>query len=136
MKRPIYIVALCAIAAMSMAELVPDLLTGAWYRTNVVASSAAVTLYKGATLRLTNCVAHDASGAAQNLTDCGIVVSIGDNSTNATAYGTAQDATGGVFTADAMIPYGGTEMRVEVKLTNAATIYIYPAYNINVKASL
>lgn len=134
-KRLIALVAL--IATASLAELVPELLTVSWYRTNAVSTVAASTYYKGSTLRLTNCTAYAASGAIQNLTGLGILVRVGDSATNLLAIGAAQIATNGTFSCTAAIPAtGGSAMRVQVKLTNSAAIYIYPALSINVEAAL
>lgn len=134
-KRLIALVAL--IATAGFAELVPELLTVSWYRTNAVASVAASTYYKGSTVRLTNCTAYAASGAIQDLTGVGILVRIGDSATNLQATATAQIATNGTFSCTATIPgAGGSAMRVQIKLTNSAAIYIYPAYEIAVESTL
>ena len=137
MKKTILAVAVSMLAVSGIAELVPELLTLSFYRTNTVASAANDSYFKGTTVRLTNCTAYASNGATQDLTSVGILVSIGDTATNLTVYGTAQVEEDGTFTADALIPgVGGQTMRVQLKLTNAATIYIYPEYTINVWAPL
>lgn len=138
MKTAAAIIALTlACFAVAMADLVPELLTVSYYRTNAVQTSAVTSFFRGSTLRLTNCVAYASGGAVQDLTDLGIVIKIGDNATNLTASGTAEVATNGTFTADALIPStGGQFMRVQLRLTNSTTIYIYPELTIAVEAAL
>lgn len=135
--RPGLIAVFAMCAAACVAGLVPELLTANFYRTNVVASVYSDSYYKGTTLRLTNCIAFASGGVTQDLTSCGVIVTVGDSATNRTVYGAIQDAPNGTFTADALIPpVGGKQMRVELMLTNGATLYIYPAYTIDVEAPL
>lgn len=138
MKRFALTIFLCAAACATLAELVPELLTANWYRTNVVTSAALPTLYKGSTLRFTNCHAFVLGTATQNLTDVTVIARIGDTATNLSAVLTVTDAANGIFNGDAQIPAtGGTAMRIQLRMTNSGNVmFIYPALSITVQAPL
>jgi hypothetical protein len=136
MKLRLAIIA-CALACVATAELVPELLTAAFYRTNVVASVKASTYYKGSTVRLTNCVAYASGGTTQNLSGITVTVRIGDSATNLQTTCTAYDLGAGKFCADANIPRaGGSAMRVQVTLYTNGVTYIYPDLPITVESPL
>lgn len=139
MNKRLTITAAAVLFCLSaLADLVPEILTLACYRTNSVAtSSSASTYFTGTRIRLTNSVAYAANGARQDLTGCGVFIRIGDNATNVQTTGAAMLATNGTFTSDALIPAtGGTKMRVQLRLTNGATLYVYPSYEIAVQVPL
>jgi len=125
------------LATVALCDLVPDLITAQFYRTNAVASVSSDSYYKGSTVRFTNCVAYASGGATQDLTSVAVLVRIGDSSTNLQSVLSAMIATNGTFAGNATIPaVGGTSMRVQLRLTNSTTLYIYPPLEINVQAPL
>jgi hypothetical protein len=132
--------AVCAgslVAAACLADLIPELLTANFYRTNAVASVQAPSYFRGTTVRLTNCVAFAAGGATQNLTNVGIIIRAGNSTTNLQVYGKPQVAADGTFTADALLPAsGGAVMKIQLRLTNGPTIYIYPELEIAVEGAI
>ena len=125
------------VAAVCFADLIPELLTANFYRTNAVASVQAPSYFRGTTIRLTNCIAFAAGGATQDLTSVGIIIRAGNTATNIQVYGKPQSAVNGTFTADAILPTsGGAVMKIQLRLTNGPTIYIYPELEIAVEGAI
>lgn len=91
------------------AELIPEMLTLTFDRTNETAIVSSTPYIDGSTLVLTNCRALllpvGASPAApQDLTDCGLILYVGNSETSTVFYATVQDATNGTFTATITLP--------------------------------
>ncbi|MEI8164760.1 MAG: hypothetical protein WCG26_00210 [Chloroflexales bacterium] len=133
---------------MVQAELVPELLTLTWSRTDEVATVSG-TYLTGSQILLTNCIAAGVTtGTVQNLTDLTPLIKAGNAVVSLTYTGVVQNATAGTWCATITLPTalqlaGGTNLtystllrffespipdatvRLELSLTNGTTRYTY-----------
>jgi hypothetical protein len=109
MKRILPLLSLVLFAALSRAALSPETLTLAYDRTSAVVYASSVAYIEGSPLTLTNCTAlllavGTNAAAPQDLTDCGVLLYVGNTSTSQVFTGTVQVATSGTFTAAITLP--------------------------------
>ena len=107
MKKAILAFFLTATAAAAALE--PELLTLTFDRTNAAAVVTSTPYIDGTSITLTNCQAlllpvGTNAAAPQDLTDCGLILYVGNSETSTVFYATAQDATNGTFTASITLP--------------------------------
>jgi hypothetical protein len=102
MKRSI-IAALLLATGSAIAELLPDTLTVTWNRQGTSDYINTNTYLSGVTYVLTNCQALTGT-ATQDLTGCGIYLTVGELYTSAVYQGSAQAATDGTFCVAFQIP--------------------------------
>jgi hypothetical protein len=129
MKR--IIAALILTASVAAADLTPDTFTVTWTRQGTSAYINTNVYMSGVTYILTNCQALVGT-ATQDLTNCGIFLTVGETYTTAVYTGSAQVATDGTFTVAFQIPpRPATQTRattmttyLEFKLTNGTVTVI------------
>jgi len=96
--------------------------------------------FQTAPLLLTNCIAVAGpltNSPRQDLTGLTLILSVGTPTSNLTYTGTVANATNGVWWVRiASVPTNWTAPKVQLKLTNSADIFIYPAKLIKTKAPL
>ena len=106
MKRSI-ILALAITLATTLTHangLTPDAFTYTWTRHGTTALADTNTWLSGVTYLLTNCQCLNGS-TTQNLTSCGVIIRVGDSTTNIAFAGTVQTpATDGKFSCLFTIP--------------------------------
>lgn len=92
-------------------------------RDEVVANASEVFYYKGTTLRLTNCVilVGGTNSARQGLSDVTIQLKIGNAVTSTPYAGTAQVASNGTWSCNAVVPTNEGMCYLQVKITDADT---------------
>jgi hypothetical protein len=94
-------------------------------RSDAVATVAAGTIYRNASLNLTNCVAQTTNSVVQGLSGVTVSVSVGNTSTNIDYTATVQTAASGTWHCTVTVPDLST-FNVQVKLTDSLTnSYIY-----------
>lgn len=95
-------------------------------RSEAVATLSAGTIYRGASLNLTNCVACTTnSSTVQGLDGVTVSVSVGNTSTNVDYSGTVQVAASGTWHCTVTVP-DLSSFYIQVKLTDSLTnSYIY-----------
>ena len=107
MKTTILAIILAATAAAG--ALTPETLTLTFDRTSAAAVVSSTPYIEGTQIVLTNCTAlllavGTNAAAAQDLTDCGMILYVGNTETSVTYYATAQIATNGTFSASITLP--------------------------------
>ena len=120
MKR--IILATLLATTLATAGLQPDQFTFTWTRQGTTAIADSNTWLSGVTYLLTNCVCSNAL-VTQDLTGCGIIIRVGDSTTNLAFTGTVQN-TNGLFCCYFTIPQ-----------TTASTIIYTPTGPVNVSGT-
>lgn len=129
MKRLFALSLLCLFAAAPMLAadtVAPASCTFTNVRAEAVASVAAGTLYRGATLNLTNCVACTTNAATiQGLDSVTVAVAVGNSTTNIEYSATVQSAAAGSWHCTVAVP-DLASFFIQVKITDSLTnSYIY-----------
>lgn len=115
-------------------QVVPQSVTFTNYRGQAVETiTSAGTIYQGATLRLTNCVAMSsttATNTVQGLDAVTVQCAVGNTTTSVTYSATVTSTNNGMWACDIVVPTNMTSFSVQVKLTDANTnSFIYPNKN-------
>jgi len=108
MKRLLMFVSML-ITSGATAALTPETLTLTYNRTSDVTYASSVAYIDGSSITLTNCTAlllavGTNAAAPQDLTDCGVLLYVGNTSTSQVFTGTVQVATSGTFTVAITLP--------------------------------
>jgi hypothetical protein len=103
------ILALILAATAAAGALTPETLTLTFDRTSAAAVVTSTPYIESTSITLTNCTAlllavGTNAPAAQDLTDCGLILYVGNSETSVTYYATAQIATNGTFSATITLP--------------------------------
>ena len=121
MKRIIASIIFAASLA-GAAGLAPDQFTFTWTRQGTTGLANTNTWLSGVTYLLTNCAAMQGTNAI-DLTGCGVIIRVGDSTTNVAYNGVVQSpATGGLFYCTFQIPATvATTAATSIILVNGAT---------------
>lgn len=125
------------VSAAAQTILIPDTLTVTNRRQEVECALSGV-FFKGSPLLLTNCVLYAAGTNRQAISNVAVIVQMGLAGNYATATGTVQSVTGGVWNARLTVPdVAGNTIALQVKLVDSHTnTFIYPRKMLTVVSPL
>ncbi len=121
-------------------EVIPATLTITNLRDESIVTASETSFFEGTTLRLTNCVLYagtTTNSARQGLSQVTVELKAGNTTTSTVYIGTAQVASNGTWSCDAIVPSDSGTCFLQIKVTDSSTnSYIYPWKMLNHKAPL
>lgn len=127
MRRCFIILASILMACGSHAAVEPETITITNSRNYTVETLTNITVWAGAPVVFTNCLAMSGTSTVQNLTNVTVTVAVGIGARVNVSTGHVDSVTGGLWSASSTVPEGipGDRVDVQVRLADTNDIVFY-----------